>query len=257
MTTITKAAKATVVKTAIGSAQAIAQAAIGTYKANGKLGDLIRAAFTSPAPVVAGIMAAVFIELANTINKKGATDASIEQWATVANTVATQVRNIWNKLDSESRPALCYIALDRANCTANVQILQAPTKQEIKNALKNDIKATNAALARIHPATTTPGGTAKSANKAPEAGGVVGQTDKNQPKVGTVQTVLETCHGLSIAELDQLAKAIAGLINQRTAAALEKAEKSGKGQSAKGKGNAKTGPQAQAKAKEIGLGKAA
>lgn len=225
------AIKSATVKAVQGSADAICDAAIGADKAAGKLAVQVKAAFAAPTPVLRATLSAVFVQLASRLEpRKGWDDASLAQWARIANSIATYVRQVWNACPEESRPALCYIALDRANCTANVQVLEKPTKSELKAALGADTKALNAAMARIHPAKA-----AKTAKEESAPAPLVGQPDVNAPRVDSVGAILEMTHGLSLADLDRLASELAKAVEARKAAELAKAEKAGAGPSAAGR----------------------
>lgn len=252
------AAVAASVAVVAGSADGIIAAAIGAHKANGKLSDHIRTAFAAPVPVLSATLSAVFIGLDKKLTPKaGHNDESRAVWATIANSVATHVRNLWNKLPEGERPALCYIALNRADCTANVQVLAKPTKQELKNVLGHDQKALNAAMARIHSATTTPGGQTINPKPAPAPAAVIGAVDSHAPKGGVLAGLIVQLGTLSLAEKHELAKQLESMINAETAARLEASEKKGRGPSANAKPNAKSRGETQAKAKEVALAKVA
>lgn len=230
-----------------GSAAAILSAAISADKARGKLSEQVRALMACPAPVVASTLVAVFAQLESQL--KGADVA--EQWARIANSVATNVRTTWNGLPEASRPAVCYIALDRGALKANVVILAEVKKQSDLLPLAGDTKAHNAAKERFF-------GKPKAVGQAPTEGPkVVASSDKHAPKGGTIAAIMEQCLPLSIAELHELAKRIAAEIDQRTAANLEKAEKKGRGTSANAKPKAGSTGVAQEKAAELAKSKAA
>lgn len=249
---------ASAVAAVTGSADAIIGAAIQANKAAGKLSVQVRAAFTAPVPVISATLSAVFVGLDSKLMPKGGhTDESRALWATIANSVATNVRIQFNALPEDARPSLCYIALNRADCTATVHVLDKPTKQQLKNALGNDQKALNSHMARLFPATTTPGGQTKNPKTAPEKAVSIGQPDKHAPAGGMVSGLLEAARPLSLADKHELVKQLTAMINAETAARLEKAEKAGRGPSAAGKPNAKSRGETQAKAKESALAKVA
>lgn len=252
MTKVISQSKAIAQATAITNAQAdgIVTAAIGADKAKGKLSDHIRALFASPLPVVAATLSQSFVTLADKLTKKGTTDS--EAWARIANSIATNVRTIVAGLADEVRPELCYIALDRANHTANVQVLGKASLQDLKNTIGHDLQAFNKAKERLFGNRSNEKPNPK---QAPAAKVVVGQPDKGQPQADAVAALLEQCRGLSIADLDRLQKAIAAEIDAKTAANLEKAEKAGKGATAKGKTNAKSRGESQKVAQRIGNAK--
>lgn len=233
-----------------GSAGAIVQAATQADKARGKLADQVRALFASPVPVIGTTLAAVFEQLAEQLTKKEQIDA--EAWGRIANSIATHVRQIWGAIAEESRPAVCYIALDRGACKANVVILEKPTKGEVKAALGHDQKALNAANARLFPAKPAASKPAKTGK-----GPAVSVSDKNAPRVDSIGAIMEQLAAFSSADLHELNKRIAAEIDRRTAAALEKAEKKGRGNTAAGKPNAKSRGESQAKAAELAKSKAA
>lgn len=239
-----KKAVAAAVEKVTGSAGAIVQAATQADKARGKLADQVRALFASPVPVISTTLAAVFEQLADQLTKKEQIDA--EAWGRIANSIATHVRQIWGALSEESRPQICYIALDRGACKANVVILEKPTKGEVKAALGHDKKAYNAAEQRLFPkkpAASKPAATGK--------GPAVSVSDKNAPRVDAIGAIMEQLAAFSSADLHELNKRIAAEIDRRTAAALEKAEKKGRGNTAAGKPNAKSRGESQAKAAEL------
>lgn len=221
-----------------GSAAAILSAAISADKARGKLSDQVRALMACPAPVVASTLAAVFSQLESQLKGKDVA----EQWARIANSVATNVRTQWNALPETAKPAVCYIALDRGALKANVVILAEVKKQADLNPLVSDTKAYNAAKERFF-------GKGKPAAKPQEGPKVVAPSDKQAQKAGALAAIMEQCAPLSIADLHELAKRITAEIDQRTAANLEKAEKKGRGASAGAKPNAKSRGVAQEKAK--------
>ena len=243
-------AQAQAVSKVNGSAGAIVQAATQADKARGKLADQVRALFASPVPVIATTLESVFVQLAEQLTKKEQIDA--EAWGRIANSIATHVRQIWGAIAEESRPAVCYIALDRGACTANVVILEKPTKGEVKAALGHDQKALNAANARLFPAKP-----AASKPAATGKGPAVSVSDKNAPRVDAIGAIMEQLAAFSSADLHELNKRIAAEIDRRTAAALEKAEKKGRGASAAGKPNAKSRGESQAKAAELAKSKEA
>lgn len=230
-----------------GSAAAILTAAINADKARGKLSEQVRALMASPADIVAATLSAVFTQLESQLKGKDVA----EQWARIANSVATNVRTQWNALPETAKPAVCYIALDRGALKANVVILAEVKKQSDLLPLAADTKAHNAAKERFF-------GKKKPAASAPaEAPKVVAAGDKHAPKGGTLAAIMEQCRPLSIADLHELAKRIAAEIDQRTAANLEKAEKKGRGASAKAKPKAGSTGIAQEKAAELAKSKAA
>lgn len=235
-----------------GSAGAIVQAATQADKARGKLADQVRALFASPVPVIGTTLAAVFEQLAEQLTKKEQIDA--EAWGRIANGIATHVRQIWGAIAEESRPAVCYIALDRGACTAKVVILEKPTKSELKAAIGHDTKAFNAANARLFPAKPAASKPAKTGK-----GPAVSVSDKNAPRVDSIGAIMEQLAAFSSADLHELNKRIAAEIDRRTAAALEKAEKKGRGNTAAGKPDAKARPngETQKKARQSAQDKAA
>jgi type III secretory pathway component EscS len=227
-------AVATAVAKVNGSAVAIVQAATQADKARGKLAEQVRCLFASPVAVISSTLSQVFASLADQLTKKEEIDA--ESWARIANSIATHVRQIWAAMPEDARPAVCYIALDRGACTANVQILDKPTKSELKAALGHDQKALNAANSRLFAKKPTIGG--KDDGKGP----AVSVSDKSAPRVDAIGAVMEQLGGFSSADLHELSKRIAAEIDRRTVAALEKAEKAGKGPTAAGKPTAKARP---------------
>jgi hypothetical protein len=243
-TTSQNKAVAAAVQKVNGSAAAIVQAATQADKARGKLADQVRALFASPVPVIGTTLESVFVQLAEQLTKKEQIDA--ESWARIANSIATHVRQIWGAIAEESRPAVCYIALDRGACKANVIILEKPTKGEVKAALGHDQKALNAVNARLFPAKP-----AASKPAATGKGPAVSVSDKNAPRVDSIGAIMEQLAAFSSADLHELNKRIAAEIDRRTAAALEKAEKRGRGNTAAGKPNAKSRGESQAKAAEL------
>lgn len=250
MTTISqKAALTASVEKVNGSAQSILSAAISLDKARGKLSEQVRALMASPAPVVSATLAQVFVSLTEKVTSKGQADA--EAWARIANSIATNVRSQWNGLPEDARHQVCYIALDRGSLTANVQILDKPTKAELKNALGHDAKALNAAQARLFgkPAAKP----AKAESVTPK---VVAPSDTHAPTGGTIAAIVEQTKGLSTGELHELVKRLEAEINARTAAKLEADEKKGRGVSANGKPNAKARGESQRVAAAKGAAKA-
>lgn len=229
-----------------GSAAAILSAAISADKARGKLSDQVRSLMASPANVVATTLETVFAQLESQLKGKDVAD----QWARIANSVATNVRIQWNALPETSKPAVCYIALDRGALKANVVILAEVKKQADLNPLVSDTKAYNAAKERFF-------GKGKPAPAKPQDGPkVVAPSDKHAPKGGTLAAIMEQCRPLSIADLHELAKRITAEIDQRTAANLAKAEKKGR-RSANAKPKAGSSGIAQEKAAELARSKAA
>jgi len=239
-----KKAVAAAVEKVTGSAGAIVQAATQADKARGKLADQVRALFASPVPVIGTTLAAVFEQLAEQLTKKCQIDA--EAWGRIANSIATHVRQIWAAIPEEGRPQICYIALDRGACKANVVILEKPTEGQVKAALGHDQKALNAANARLFPAKP-----AASKPAVTGKGPAVSVSDKNSPRVDSIGAIMEQLAAFSQADLHELNKRIAAEIDRRTAAALEKAEKEGRGASAAGKPNAKSRGESQSKAAEL------
>lgn len=240
-------AQAQAVSKVAGSAGAIVQAATQADKARGKLADQVRALFASPVPVIGTTLESVFVQLAEQLTKKEQIDA--EAWGRIANSIATHVRQIWGALPEESRPAVCYIALDRGAFTAKVVILAKPTKSELKAAIGHDTKALNAANARLFPAKPAKPAASKPAENG--KGPAVSISDKTAPRVDAIGAIMEQLAAFSSADLHELNKRIAAEIDRRTAAALEKAEKKGRGASAAGKPNAKSRGESQAKAAEL------
>lgn len=269
------AALSTATATTSSHATAITTAAIATHKAGAKLSTVIRAAFEQPAPLVSATLSEVFVQLDSKVNKGKPTDATRADWATIANSVATHVRNIWNKLPEDARPALCYIALDRADCAATVHVMQAPSKQDLKNALASDTKALNAALARIHG--NTPSGKDRTDNAGkplpamPAAkGGKVGAPDPSAPasllsgireqirhlsSAERAALILELSATLSQSERHDSVKGIEQQMAADTAAALSAAETKGRGKTATAKVGAKSRGESQRVAKDKGNAK--
>lgn len=243
-------AVAAAVEKVAGSAAAILTAATQADKARGKLADQVRALFASPVPVIGTTLEAVFQQLADQLTKKDQIDA--EAWGRIANSIATHVRQIWGALPEEGRPQICYIALERGACKARVIILEKPTKGEVKAALGHDQKALNAANARLFPAKP-----AASKPAATGEGPAVSVSDKNAPSVDSIGAIMEQLSAFSQADLHELNKRIAAEIDRRTALALEKAEKKGRGASAAGKPNAASRGESQAKAAELAKSKEA
>lgn len=250
MKTISQAsAVAAAVAKVNGSAVAIVAAATQADKARGKLAEQVRCLFASPVAVISSTLSQVFASLADQLTKKEEIDA--ESWARIANSIGTHVRQIWAAMPEDARPAVCYIALDRGACTANVQILDKPTKSELKSALGHDTKAFNAASERLFAKKPTISG--KDDGKGP----AVSVSDKGAPRVDAIGAVMEQLAGFSAADLHELNKRIAAEIDRRTAAALEKAEKKGRGASAVAKVGSKSRGETQAKAAELASAKAA
>lgn len=234
-----------------GSADGIVTAAIGADKAKGKLSDHIRALFASPLPVVAATLQQSFVTLADKLTSKKGTDS--EAWARIANSIATNVRTIVAGLADEVKPDVCYIALDRANHTANVQVIGKASLQDLKNALGHDQQAFNKAKERLFGNRSNE---KPNKNTAPAKAVVVGQPDKHQPKASAVSLLMEQARTLTSAELHELTKLLTAELDARTAAGIEKAEKAAKGPTAKGKSTAKTRGEAQKVAQRIGNAKA-
>lgn len=226
-----------------GSAESILSAAISADKARGKLAVQVRELMASPCAVVSATLSAVFAQLEAKVTSKGQTDA--EAWARIANSIATNVRIQWNGLPEDARPQVCYIALDRGALTANVQILEKPSKSELKAALGHDQKAYNAANERLFgkPAAKPQ---PKADSTAPK---VVAPSDTNAPAGGLLAAIMEQTAPLSTGELHELVKRLEAEINARTAAALEKAEKKGAGVSATAKVGSKSRGESQKVAK--------
>lgn len=221
-----------------GSAAAIVTAAVNADKARGKLAEQVRALFASPVPVITTTLQSVFTQLAEQLTKKEQIDA--EAWARIANSIATQVRQVWNAIPESDRPQVCYIALNRGACTATIVIMEKPTKAELKAALQHDVKALNAAEQRLFP---------KKPSKPSKPSKPISVTDKNDPAADAIGAFMEQLAPLSTADLHELAKRIAAEIDRRTAANLEKAEKKGRGASASGKQNAKSQGESQRQVK--------
>lgn len=252
MTTISQTAAITKATAIVqGSADGIVTAAIGADKAKGKLSDHIRSLMSSPTQIVAATLQQSFVTLADKLTKKGTTDS--EAWARIANSIATNVRTIVAGMADDVRPDLCYIALDRANHTANVQVIQKASLQDLKNAIGHDLQAFNKAKTKLFGNTSN---TKPSKNQAPEKAVMVGQPDKHQPKASQVAILMEQAKSMTSAELHELAKQIAAELDARTAAGLEKAEKAAKKVTATGKPSAKARGESQAVAKRIGNAKA-
>ncbi len=265
------AAMSTATTQTTAHAVAIADAAIGIHKAGAKLSKVIQAAFALPAPLVSATLSEVFAQLDTKVNKGKPTDATRADWATIANSVATHVRNIWNKLSEDARPALCYIALNRADCNATVHVMQAPTKQDLKNALANDTKALNAALARIHG--NTPNGKDRTDNQGlplpamPAAkGGKVGAPDPHAPasmlagvreqirhlsSAERLALILELSADMSQGERHEAAKGIEAQMAADTAAKIESQSKAARKTSA----NAKVGAKSRGEAQRVAMAK--
>lgn len=227
-----------------GSADSILKAAVGLFTAGNGLAAQVRALFASPAPVVEATLTAVFEQLEGRLPKMKDADKPAA-WASIANSVATNVRIQWNKLEESARPGVCYIALDRGALTAKVIVLQSPTKKEVGQALALDPKAKNAAIARLFP--SKPAAASKPADEPTVS---IGQPDKHAPRADAIGVIMEQLVPFSSADLHELSKRIAAEIDRRTAAALEKAEAKGRGPSAAGKPNSKSRGESQAKAKE-------
>lgn len=269
------AALSTATATTSSHATAITTAAIATHKAGAKLSTVIRAAFEQPAPLVSATLSEVFAQLDTKVNKGKPTDASRADWATIANSVATHVRNIWNKLPEDARPALCYIALDRADCAATVHVMQAPSKQDLKNALASDTKALNAALARIHG--NTPSGKDRTDNAGkplpamPAAkGGKVGAPDPHAPasmlagireqvrhlsRAERLALILELTSTMAQADKHEAVTGIQAQIDTETDLKISSQSKAARKTSANAKVGAKSRGESQRVAKDKGNAK--
>lgn len=265
------AALSTATNQTTAHAVAIADAAIGIHKAGAKLSKVIQAAFALPAPLVSATLSEVFAQLDSKVNKGKPTDASRADWATIANSVATHVRNLWNKLPEDTRPALCYIALNRADCNATVHVMQAPSKQELKNALANDTKALNAALARIHG--NTPNGKDRTDNAGnalpamPAAkGGKVGAPDPHAPasmlagvreqirhlsSAERLALILELSASMSQAERHEVVKGVEAQMSADTVAKMGAQSKAARKTTA----NAKVGAKSRGEAQRVAMAK--
>lgn len=236
-----KAAIAQTVEKVNGSADAICAAALGAYKASlaaqksgAKLADQVRQLFTSPLAIVESTLQAVFVQLAEQVKP--------DVWPTVANSVATNVRTIVKGLPDEARPQVCYIALDRGACTANVVVMAKPSKAELKARLGHDQKAYNAHQEKLFPAKPA------ALHTPSEAPKLVGAPDKHEPKGGYLAAMLEQTRGLSVSDLKTLVAELEKEIASREEKRLQAEEAKGK-VSAAGKPNAKSRGESQRVAK--------
>lgn len=248
MTTISqKQAHAAAVEKVNGSAANICAAAIGQFKAAGKLSVQIRALMASPLPVVQATLEQSFALLADKVKA--------DDWGTVANSIATNVRIIVKGMPEEARPQVCYIALDRGACKAQVIVMAKPSKAELKAALGHDKQALNKHMAALFPAKAEKADKPKGdQGNAPR---ISGANDAHAPTGGVLAAIMEQTKALSLADMLALAERIKADIEAREAARLAAEEKKGRGASAAGKPNAKSRGESQKKAGEIAAAKAA
>lgn len=221
-----------------GSALNIAQAAIRQFKAAGKLSVQIRSLMASPLPVVQATLEQAFALLADKVKA--------DDWGTVANSIATNVRIIVKGMAADVRPQVCYIALDRGACKAQVIILAKPNKTELKAALGHDKQALNKHMAALFPAKQAASAPKKDDSSAPR---ISGKADSQAPTGGVIAAIMAQLGPLSEGELQELAKRISAEIEARAAKRLEAEEKKGRGVSAAGKPNAKSSGESQQVAK--------
>lgn len=225
-----------------GSALNITSAAIGAHKAAGKLSTQVRALMQSPAPVVEATLSQAFAMLAERVKP--------DVWPTIANSIATNVRIIVKGLPDESRPQVCYIALDRGACTANVVVMAKATVAQLEKRLGHDQKALNAAKEKLFgkPA-------AQPLHNPEQPPQVAGSNDKHAPLGGVLGALMEQTKSLRTGDLMELVKRLQAEIEAREAARLAEEEAKGK-VTAKGKPNAKSRGESQRVAKRIGAAKA-
>lgn len=228
-------AQAQAIEKVNGSALTIVAAAIGAHKAAGKLSVQVRALMSSPVPVVEATLSAVFVQLAQKVKP--------EAWATIANSIATHVRTTVKALPEESRPAVCYIALNRAECTASVVVMKSATEAQLKARLGHDQKAYNAQHAALF------GKAQPAALHTPsEAPKLVTPSDKHAPKGGVIGAIMEQTRGLAVADLQKLVAQLSAEIAQREEKRLAAEQAKGK-VTAAGKPNAKARGESQRVAK--------
>lgn len=218
-----------------GSALNITSAAIGAHKAAGKLSTQVRALMQSPAPVVEATLSQAFAMLAERVKP--------DVWPTIANSIATNVRIIVKGLPDETRPQVCYIALDRGACTANVVVMAKATVAQLEKRLGHDQKALNAAKEKLFgkPA-------AQPLHNPEQPPQVAGSNDKHAPLGGVLGALIEQTKGLRTGDLMELVKRLQAEIEAREAARLAEEETKGK-VTAKGKPNAKSRGESQRVAK--------
>jgi len=196
-------------------------------KAAGTLTASIKQTMAQPAQAVGRTFSELFLQLravamanckvAVLENVSPEKDAAVaDEWRRLSNSAAVVMRRVNNGKAGEA-PAfgLFYIGLNKADMSANVQIIKAPTEKEVRAALHSDQKALNAALEQFKPV--------EKAKKAPAAGGAdsgkhVGIADKNAPAGGAAAAIIEQVQTWRAGELEALA---AQLLNM--AAELRKA----------------------------------
>lgn len=197
-------------------------------KAAGTLTASIKQTMAQPAPAVVRTFSELFLQLRavamanckvavleNVSPEKVA--AVADEWRRLSNSAAVVMRRVNNGKAGEA-PAfgLFYIGLNKADMSANVQIIKAPSEKEVRAALHSDQKALNAALEQFKPV--------EKAKKAPgtdggaDSGKHVGVADKNAPAGGAAAAILEQVQTWRAGELEALA---AQLLNM--AAELRKA----------------------------------
>lgn len=197
-------------------------------KAAGTLTASIKQTMAQPAPAVVRTFSELFLQLRavamanckvavleNVSPEKVA--AVADEWRRLSNSAAVVMRRVNNgKAGDAPLFGLFYIGLNKADMTANVQIIKAPSEKDVRAALHSDQKALNAALEQFKPV--------EKAKKAPAADGSadsgkhVGVADKTAPAGGAAAAILEQVQTWRAGELEALA---AQLLNM--AAELRKA----------------------------------
>lgn len=229
------AAQSQAIEMVNGSALNIVSAAIGAHRAAGKLSVQVRALMSSPVPVVEATLSAVFVQLATKVKPKA--------WATIANSIATHVRTTVKALPEDARPAVCYISLNRAECTASVVVMKSATEAQLKARLGHDQKAYNAQhqalFGKPQPAALhTP-------NESPK---LVTPSDKHAPTGGALGAIMEQTRGLATGDLMKLVERLQAEIAEREEKRLAAEQEKGK-VTAAGKPNAKARGESQRVAK--------
>lgn len=188
-------------------------------KAAGNLTASIKQAMAQPAQAVARTFSELFLQLRDValsnckvavlenVSAEKVADVSNE-WRRLSNSAAVVMRRVNNgKAGDAPAFGLFYIGLNKADMTANVQIIKAPTEQEVRAALHNDQKALNAALDQFKPVEVT----SKKAGTVADSGKHVGISDKNAPTGGAAAAILEQVQLWKAGELEALAAQLLNL----------------------------------------------
>lgn len=226
-------------------------------KAAGNLTASIKQAMAQPAQAVSRTFSELFLQLRDVamsnckvavlenVSAERVADVSNE-WRRLSNSAAVVMRRVNNGKAGEA-PAfgLFYIGLNKADMTANVQIIKAPTESEVRAALHNDQKAMNAALEQFKPVEVASKKAGTSADA--DSGKHVGTSDKHAPTGGAAAAILEQVQLWKAGELEALA---AQLLNMAAAQRKATEKKAPAKNPAAAKPSAKSRGETQKRAKQ-------